>query len=705
MRILPRSIAFALCVACTQTPPLVTQPPVTEPPIPTPPEPAAGGTSFGPTELPSEALGLYGEAAAFAPLQPGSGAASITLDIPELVAAHPAPTALLIPFDADRFYEPARVNVEGTQVRGDLPLDKPVLVVLELGTVASDNYRLLNQLASYREQLSQPLGDDVCKQVLCSNDVFKADQLATRVPGLGPLQTRLGLNFPAVDVGLVEPQPTACDGCLARWPSALPCLLTRCKEFPLPRKARVRKNIAALSVEEVASLRAGVAAMKARPDSDPRSWVYQAKMHAVDSGDVAALQDGCQHRQFYFFPWHRMYVAYFERILRAASGDPNLTLPYWNYSDVAAQRAVPVVYRDPANTSNSLYDSTRAPIYNAGAQLPAADVSYTSAFSALAFTAVGPGVTFGGGTVASPQHFPSPGASGLLERSPHNNVHNDVNGNMATGESPRDPIFWLHHSNIDRLWNKWIEQGGARTNPTADPNWMNQTFTFFDETGAQVSLTGATILNTVDQLGYRYDDDPYAIAPFWPADTLGQVMGQRIPPAQQVPTTDTVLEQKAEVRLTEKSKTVALKLQQANRKAMQKSIDTKLANEKYFLELRGVRFDAPVGVTYLLFLNLPAGAKNPDHTHPNFLGTLGFFGHHAAAASGHHESGAGATEAYDITELVKRLGKLTDLKLTLVPSYPELPPDRKDLVELRKAMKPAGEPRIAEIAIIRQPTP
>jgi hypothetical protein len=118
-----------------------------------------------------------------------------------------------------------------------------------------------------------------------------------------------------------------------------------------------------------------------------------------------------------------------------------------------------------------------------------------------------------------------------------------------------------------------------------------------------------------------------------------------------------------------------------------------------------VKFDQPVGVTYLLFLNLPATARQPDDKHPNFVGTLGFFGHAGAAGGAHHEHAEqGTTESYDITDLVKRLGKVADLKLTIVPSYPEVPADRKDLADMVKAMKPAGEPRIAEIAILKQST-
>ena len=72
----------------------------------------------------------------------------------------------------------------------------------------------------------------------------------------------------------------------------------------------------------------------------------------------------------------------------------------------------------------------------------------------------------------------------------------------------RDPIFFLHHANVDRLWNHWLAQGGGRQDPTSDQVWMNTMFTFFDENGQQVQKSGKDILNTVSQLNYCYDDEP-----------------------------------------------------------------------------------------------------------------------------------------------------------------------------------------------------
>jgi Common central domain of tyrosinase len=45
-------------------------------------------------------------------------------------------------------------------------------------------------------------------------------------------------------------------------------------------------------------------------------------------------------------------------------------------------------------------------------------------------------------------------------------VHNAVGGTMATAASPADPLFWLHHAFVDRLWARWqaSPQGASPSN-------------------------------------------------------------------------------------------------------------------------------------------------------------------------------------------------------------------------------------------------
>lgn len=84
-------------------------------------------------------------------------------------------------------------------------------------------------------------------------------------------------------------------------------------------------------------------------------------------------------------------------------------------------------------------------------------------------------------------HNAMPGQEGMffsiLEGDPHNKIHNYIGGafdspdswgdgpfgNMTNNLSPVDPIFFLHHSNMDRLWWLWEDKqrkAGLPTLPT-----------------------------------------------------------------------------------------------------------------------------------------------------------------------------------------------------------------------------------------------
>lgn len=90
--------------------------------------------------------------------------------------------------------------------------------------------------------------------------------------------------------------------------------------------------------------------------ADPRGWRFQASIHGAppEAGSNPAWRQ-CQHGSF-FLPWRRIYLCWFERILRWAAADSILALPYWNYF-IPANRVLPEPFRLPADTSNALYQS------------------------------------------------------------------------------------------------------------------------------------------------------------------------------------------------------------------------------------------------------------------------------------------------------------------------------------------------------------
>jgi tyrosinase len=216
------------------------------------------------------------------------------------------------------------------------------------------------------------------------------------------------------------------------------------------------------------SFRNAVATMKANHNaSDPNSWYYWANVH----------QNFCPHGQPYFLAWHRGYIYRFEQQIRAISGDPNFNLPYWDYFTNAN---LPAEFTSPANSGNPLWTNR----------------VNTNVAGALGYGFTQPQY------VNFPRNWPSP-MEPQIESLPHNQVHNIIGGFMPTMQSPQDPIFWVHHGNIDRLWCAWVAAGGGRTMPgTADPYW-NGGFVY----GASPGMPKVQTRDTTSTLGYTYDNE------------------------------------------------------------------------------------------------------------------------------------------------------------------------------------------------------
>ena len=79
---------------------------------------------------------------------------------------------------------------------------------------------------------------------------------------------------------------------------------------------RTRRDLATLAANDpiIETYRAAVAAMKALPASDPRNWNRQAQIHF----------DLCPHSNWFFLPWHRAYLLYFEQICCELTGNDDL---------------------------------------------------------------------------------------------------------------------------------------------------------------------------------------------------------------------------------------------------------------------------------------------------------------------------------------------------------------------------------------------
>ena len=243
---------------------------------------------------------------------------------------------------------------------------------------------------------------------------------------------------------------------------------------------RVRRNISDLAFDDpvIETYRQAVEIMHSLPASDERNWMSQSYIH----------YDHC-HRQFqHFFPWHRLFIYAFEDIVRHLTGDNGWALPYWNWSQ---DRRIPEVFFGSGEaldtmTWNDPDPEDRPPerVMGPTDSIAAASVSLGNMLDENIYAVFSNQVEFG----------------------PHGAVHVSVGGHMGRFYSPLDPIFMVHHCNVDRLWAHWSQN---HTNPTQS-SWLEEGFDgmFADREGAFIQGRTANDLLDTEALGYTYDDLP-----------------------------------------------------------------------------------------------------------------------------------------------------------------------------------------------------
>lgn len=135
-----------------------------------------------------------------------------------------------------------------------------------------------------------------------------------------------------------------------------------------------------------------------------------------------------------FLAWHRQYLVQLERRLQLV--DASVGVPYWDWT---RDRSIPGPLR--ASVRLRRWGITRG-------RFDASVLPTTRNITALRAN-----TTF--------RAFQAE-----LEAL-HGLVHNAVGGTMSTAASPADPLFWLHHSFVDRLWARWqtSPRGAGPGNP------------------------------------------------------------------------------------------------------------------------------------------------------------------------------------------------------------------------------------------------
>jgi hypothetical protein len=351
--------------------------------------------------------------------------------------------------------------------------------------------------------------------------------------------------------------------------------------------------------------------------TDKPGLTDQTPPDAIATAVWATCQHSPPNQQLNFFGWHRMYLYYFERVLRWAANDPKLTLPYWDYTD-PNQTALPDAFQD---INSPLYDWRRSEALNEG------------------LATVNPQITDIDGPLTTAAAFLE--YEGDIEGGVHGNVHCSVGQTCPialmglVGVAANDPIFYEHHANIDRMWSCW-----QHAHPTEAPgDWQNQSFSFVDETGAKVTRQVKDFLDT-KALGYVYDNDSNCTRTA-PAPQV--VVAQAAVSDQAIPTLAASVKP-LPLTTTTTSVKVGLPARQAGAAAT-------ATPQQPTLVLQGVSARSDPGALLSVFVS------NPDKPNTReYVGTINWFGVFDHMEGMGHEGPVSRTFQYNIARHLQALG-------------------------------------------------
>ena len=204
------------------------------------------------------------------------------------------------------------------------------------------------------------------------------------------------------------------------------------------------------------------------PDGSQHS---QHRMHGSISGPLGFRR---------FLPWHRAYLIVFERELRRI--DDSLSVPYWDWNVDGGEL---FRFPDPADARFSQARWSRSLGTSRSEESVEGRESWFSddlAIRRLLF-------------LENYYDF-----TRRLERGPHNAGHRWIGGDMNTMASPRDPAFWFHHAQVDRIWALWQarpENQGRRAH-------LSEREAQLDPWGNEFTVENVNDINNLGNDSYEY---------------------------------------------------------------------------------------------------------------------------------------------------------------------------------------------------------
>ncbi|KAL7594124.1 hypothetical protein Lser_V15G35015 [Lactuca serriola] len=418
-----------------------------------------------------------------------------------------------------------------------------------------------------------------------------------------------------------------------------PATSTAPKDFVFPKDQVIRIRPAAhrTTTEYVAKYKAAIQAMRDLPDEHPHSFVAQAKIHcAYCNGGYTQIASGFPdkelqiHNSWLFFPFHRWYLYFYERILGKLIDDPTFALPYWNW-DHPNGMTFPAFLED-----DSAFDA-----YRNRKHLPPAlvDLNYSGSdrhatcirqitsnmtlmykqmISNAGDTTSFFGSEYRAGNDAYRNGDPSVGS---IEAGCHTAVHrwmgdpgmpnNEDMGNFYS--AGYDPAFYIHHANVDRMWKLWKDMGIKGHSEPTHLDWRNASYVFYDENQQLVRVYNKDCVS-LEKLKYEYEYSP----PLWKISrsSIRRTLPEPIPyNMKSAETVKQLPDVKFPLKLDKITKVVV------KRPAKSRSQEDKeKANE--LLLIKGIKFNSDKFIKFDVFVNAQDDVSESFEEESEFAGSF-----------------------------------------------------------------------------------
>lgn len=329
---------------------------------------------------------------------------------------------------------------------------------------------------------------------------------------------------------------------------------------PSATPANARRDVASMSADQRRRYIDAVVKLQHTPAPDDPSMTWYEQFVAwhrqAFSCDLARGPVGAAHNSPLFLPWHREFLLRYEAALRSVSHDETIFQPYWDWTSEASTKAVfsddfmggegdpaqgyavttgpfakgsyELRVLDPPAIQDEIGQQTnylvrRFGSFNGNPQaLPAAAQVEAAmgvpAYDAAPWSATVDGIDSFRNAIEGWRQTESTACTdgwqdvSQVSGSPHE-MHNGVHvwvggrwkddagaahgGSMLYNTSPNDPVFFLHHTNLDRLYAQWQQRHTPQF--PADAAGYQPTDTMWPWNDRSIES-----LEDTEALGYRY---------------------------------------------------------------------------------------------------------------------------------------------------------------------------------------------------------